>query len=236
MNFSMALLLTLFLNAVAPSVAVMDKCPLPTPCAAPPPFCTWTGLTPDENGCLIGCGILMCEPNVDCSALAQCAAPPPFCRWTGPSTDANGCLIGCGSLVCDSIDDPIDSINDVCPPPPPCAAPPQGCSYPNPETDANGCLISCGSLFCCPALSCMAPGPGCSYGPQTVDAQGCSTSCGKLECKMDPTLCPVCSNPCTTVRCASGKKCVAKKLRKKKDRNGCKACATETKCVRRLRR
>jgi hypothetical protein len=183
------------------------------------------------------------DATVECPALPQCAAPPPFCTWTGPSTDANGCLIGCGSLLCD----PIDSLCST--PPPACAAPPVGCSYPNPEVDANGCLISCGNLFCCPALSCMAPEPGCFYDntQPTLDPQGCPTSCGLILCDGgDPlppppppplptevSACPVCSNPCELVQCALGKKCQVKKPRKKKDRNGCKKCATETKCVRR---
>ena len=33
-------------------------------CAAPPPGCTYQNPPRDKNGCLTGCGTLVCDPNV----------------------------------------------------------------------------------------------------------------------------------------------------------------------------
>ena len=34
-------------------------------CAAPPPGCFYQNPTRDHNGCLTGCGTLVCDPNAD---------------------------------------------------------------------------------------------------------------------------------------------------------------------------
>jgi hypothetical protein len=177
--FSTALLLAWSLHAaVAPSAAAATvECPALPQCAAPPPFCIWTGPSTDANGCLTGCGSLLCDPiDTLCSTPPPvCAAPPQGCSYTNPETGANGCQISCGNLVC-------------CPALS-CMAPGLGCFYDNTQTtlDAQGCPTSCGliqcDLFGAPPLPPPPPTP------------------------TEVSTCPVCNNPCEMVQCALGKKC-----------------------------
>jgi hypothetical protein len=73
----------------------VDECPPPPPCAAPPDGCFYEGPVLDDNGCLMGCGMLRCE-----CPLFKCAAPPTGCFYGQAEINEFGCAMGCGKLIC----------------------------------------------------------------------------------------------------------------------------------------
>ena len=143
---------------------VCEKPPVVCPmiaCAAPPQGCRYNNKPPqNSDGCLAGCGDIICderpilpiEPPVSCPQI-KCAMPPENCEYAGnPPVDRNGCTIGCGDLVCKPItQDPL--------PPTPIPShtcqrvPPAGCYFKPHEVQCTnqGCSISmepCGTLVC----------------------------------------------------------------------------------------
>lgn len=88
-----------------------EGCPAMPACAPLGDECSWS-LERDENNCVIGCGMPLCDEDVmPCPPAPACSAPPFGCEYGPSSFDEQGCSIDCGSLICDDI--PVDETSQV---------------------------------------------------------------------------------------------------------------------------
>ncbi|HVW67183.1 MAG TPA: hypothetical protein VHA78_05670 [Candidatus Peribacteraceae bacterium] len=77
----------------------------PVDCAAPSQGCRYINPQLDGNGCIIGCGQLVCDQSnggttggSQCQPV-DCPAPGDGCEYQNPMYQ-NGCMTNCGQLVC----------------------------------------------------------------------------------------------------------------------------------------